>query len=51
MIRSRLVVTKETPLAPRGLVTAEHPAGAEVGAAILGAAATRSMPRSPPRSR
>ena len=35
VIRSRLVVTKETPLAPRGLVTAEHPLGAEVGAAIL----------------
>ena len=35
MIRSRLVVTKETPLAPRGLVTAEHPLGAEVGATIL----------------
>jgi gamma-glutamyltranspeptidase/glutathione hydrolase len=35
MIRSRLVVTKQTPLAPRGLVVAEHPAGAEVGAAIL----------------
>ncbi len=35
MIRSRLIVTKETPLAPRGLVTAEHPLGAEVGAQIL----------------
>ena len=35
MIRSRLVLTKSTPLATRGLVTAEHPAGAEVGAAIL----------------
>ncbi len=35
MIRSRLVVTKETPLAPHGLVTAEHPLGAEVGARIL----------------
>lgn len=35
MIRSRLVVTKDTPLAPRGLVTAEHPLGAEVGAKIL----------------
>lgn len=35
MIRSRLVVTKETPLAPRGLVTAEHPLGAQAGARIL----------------
>jgi gamma-glutamyltranspeptidase/glutathione hydrolase len=35
MIRSELVVTKKTPLAPRGLVVAEHPLGAEVGAAIL----------------
>jgi gamma-glutamyltranspeptidase/glutathione hydrolase len=35
MIRSRSVVTKETPLAPRGLVTAEHPLGAQVGARIL----------------
>jgi gamma-glutamyltranspeptidase / glutathione hydrolase len=35
MIRSRLVLTKATPLATRGLVTAEHPAGAEIGAAIL----------------
>jgi gamma-glutamyltranspeptidase / glutathione hydrolase len=35
MIRSELVVTKKTPLAPRGLVVAEHPVGADVGAAIL----------------
>jgi gamma-glutamyltranspeptidase / glutathione hydrolase len=35
MIRSRLVVTKQTPLAPRGMVVAEHPRGAEVGAAVL----------------
>jgi len=35
MIRSRLLVTKTTPLAPRGLVTAEHPAGADIGAEIL----------------
>jgi gamma-glutamyltranspeptidase/glutathione hydrolase len=35
VIRSRAVVTKETPLAPRGLVTAEHPLGAEVGARVL----------------
>ncbi|MBI1846013.1 MAG: gamma-glutamyltransferase [Candidatus Rokubacteria bacterium] len=35
MIRSELVVTKRTPLAPRGLVAAEHPLGADVGAAIL----------------
>ena len=33
MIRSRLVVTKQTPLAPHGMVAAEHPRGAEVGAA------------------
>lgn len=37
MIRSRVVVTKQTPLAPRGMVVAEHPLGAEVGARILGA--------------
>jgi gamma-glutamyltranspeptidase/glutathione hydrolase len=35
MIRSRLYLTKTTPLASRGLVTAEHPAGADIGAAIL----------------
>src|ERR1700739_2977941 len=35
MIRSDLVVTKKTPLAPRGLVVAEHPMGADVGAAML----------------
>ena len=35
MIRSRLDVTKTTPLAPRGMVTAEHPLGADVGAQIL----------------
>jgi gamma-glutamyltranspeptidase / glutathione hydrolase len=35
MIRSRLVVTKQTPLAPRGMVAAEHPRGAAVGATIL----------------
>ena len=35
MIRSELFVTKKTPLATRGLVTAEHPIGAEVGAGIL----------------
>jgi len=35
MIRSRLVVTKQTPLAAHGLVAAEHPRGAAVGAAIL----------------
>jgi gamma-glutamyltranspeptidase/glutathione hydrolase len=35
MIRSRLVVTKQTPLAAHGMVVAEHPRGAEVGAAIL----------------
>ena len=35
MIRSRLSLTKTTELASRGLVTAEHPAGAEIGAAIL----------------
>ena len=35
MIESRLVVTKQMPLAPRGLVAAEHPVGARVGARIL----------------
>jgi len=35
MIRSRLVVTKQTPLAPRGMVVAEHWRGADVGATIL----------------
>lgn len=35
MVRSVLHVTKRTPLARRGLVVAEHPLGAEVGAAIL----------------
>ena len=35
MIGSRLVVTKQTPLAPRGMVAAEHPRGAAVGAAVL----------------
>ncbi len=35
MIRSTLSATKRTPLAPRGMVVAEHPLGAEVGAGIL----------------
>ena len=35
MIRSELVVTKKTPLVRRGLVVAEHPIGAEVGAGVL----------------
>src|SRR5882762_4194917 len=35
MIRSRLRVTKQTARARQGLVVAEHPVGAEVGAAIL----------------
>src|SRR2546430_9127305 len=35
VIRSSLRVTKRTPRARRGLVVAEHPVGAEVGAAIL----------------
>ena len=35
MIRSSLSVTKHTPLATRGMVVAEHPLGAEVGAGIL----------------
>jgi len=35
MIRSSLRVTKETPLAAHGMVAAEHPRGAAVGAAIL----------------
>ena len=35
MIRSARVVTKRTPVARRGMVVAEHPLGAEIGAAIL----------------
>ena len=35
MIRSALVLSKATPLAPRGMVTAEHPIGAQIGADIL----------------
>ena len=35
MIESRLIVTKQTPPARRGMVAAEHPIGARVGAAIL----------------
>src|SRR5438034_804766 len=35
MIRSTLSVTKRTSLASRGMVVAEHPRGAEVGARIL----------------
>src|SRR5216117_2851871 len=37
MIESRLAVTKQTPLARRGLVVAEHPLGARVGGGILDA--------------
>ncbi len=35
MIESRLIVTKRTPPAPHGLVVAEHPLGARVGARVL----------------
>jgi gamma-glutamyltranspeptidase/glutathione hydrolase len=35
MIHSRLALTKVTPTAPRGLVAAEHPTGARIGAEIL----------------
>jgi gamma-glutamyltranspeptidase/glutathione hydrolase len=35
MIRSALSVTKRMPIAARGMVVAEHPRGAEVGARIL----------------
>src|SRR5215475_3936581 len=35
MIRSALKMTKHMPLASRGMVVAEHPLGAEVGAGIL----------------
>jgi gamma-glutamyltranspeptidase / glutathione hydrolase len=35
MIRSTLVVTKQTPFASNGMVAAEHRRGAEVGAGIL----------------
>jgi gamma-glutamyltranspeptidase/glutathione hydrolase len=37
MIRSRLLVTKQTPLARRGMTAAEHRHGARVGAEILDA--------------
>jgi gamma-glutamyltranspeptidase/glutathione hydrolase len=35
MIRSALKMTKHMPLASRGMVVAEHPIGAQVGASIL----------------
>src|SRR5437773_5705045 len=35
MIRWTLVATKRPSLAPRGMVVAEHPVGAEVGGRIL----------------
>jgi len=35
VIRSTLSVTKRTPLAARGMVVAEHPRGADVGARVL----------------
>jgi gamma-glutamyltranspeptidase / glutathione hydrolase len=35
MIRSVLSVTKKTALAPKAMVAAEHPLGAEVGATVL----------------
>src|SRR5262249_15140463 len=35
MIESRLIVTKRTPPASHGLVAAEHPIGARMGAHIL----------------
>ena len=35
MIRSRVLVTKQTPLARRGMTAAEHRHGARVGAEIL----------------
>ena len=35
MIRSAMSVTKRTPKAAKGMVVAEHPLGAEVGAGIL----------------
>jgi len=35
VIRSTLSVSKRTPLASRGMVVAEHPRGADVGARIL----------------
>jgi gamma-glutamyltranspeptidase/glutathione hydrolase len=35
MIRSALSVTKTTPIARHGMVVAEHPVGAEVGARVL----------------
>src|SRR5437870_4210809 len=35
VIHSQLIVTKRTPPAPRGMVVAEHPVGARVGASML----------------
>src|SRR5215470_3999257 len=35
MIRSSLIATKRTRIASRGMVVAEHPLGAEVGAGVL----------------
>ena len=35
LLRSRVVATKATPLAPRGMVVATHHRGADVGASIL----------------
>src|SRR6267143_6522778 len=35
VIHSQLIVTKRTPPAARGMVVAEHPVGARVGASIL----------------
>ena len=35
MIHSTLSVTKKTPILRHGMVVAEHPRGAEVGARIL----------------
>src|SRR3989442_5799270 len=35
VIHSQLIVTKRTPPARRGMVVAEHPVGARVGAAML----------------
>lgn len=34
-LRSQVIATKETPLAPRGMTAASHPLGADVGASIL----------------
>src|SRR5258708_36807391 len=52
VIRSTLSVTKRTPFARRGMVVAEHPRGADVGARILeGGGNAVDAARAPPVAR